>query len=153
SDRTGKLRIELNSSPSETFSHVVVTAAAPLAVAMCPDLSAKEKGQLQVIKYQGLVCTSLLLRRSLSNIYVTNIADPDVPFTAVVEMSTLIECDELGGRGLVYLPKYVPPDSRYFSLTDEQIREEFEPGFARMHPGFTPREILDFQVSRVKYLL
>jgi protoporphyrinogen oxidase len=153
SDRSGTLRIELNFAPCETFSHVVVTAAAPLAIAMCPDLSAKEKGQLQAIKYQGIVCASMLLKRPLSRFYVINIADPGVPFTAVVEMSALLERDQLGGRGLVYLPKYVSPDSPYFGLSDEQIREEFEPAFSRMYPGFAHGEILNFQLSRVKYLL
>jgi protoporphyrinogen oxidase len=153
SNSAGKLRIELGSSPSEVFSHAVVTTAAPLALSMCPGLSSKERDQLGAIRYQGIVCASLLLKSPLSRFYLTNIADPRVPYTAVVEMSALVDRGQLGGRGLVYLPKYVAPDSRYFSLSDEQIRQEFEPAFAQMYPNFKCGETLSFQVSRVKYLL
>ena len=153
SSGVGRLRIELDSSPSEAFSHAVVTTAAPLALGMCPDLSPGEKAALRAIRYQGIVCASLLLRSPLSRFYVTNIADASVPYTAVVEMSALLEGDQLGGRGLVYLPKYVPPDSQYFTLTDQQIREEFETAFAQMYQGFQRGDTLSFRVSRVKYLL
>jgi len=153
SSSAGKLRVEFGPSCSEVFSHAVVTTAAPLALDMCPELSSEEKGRLGSIQYQGIVCASLLLRNPLSRFYVTNIADPSVPYTAVVEMSALLERDQLGGRGLVYLPKYVSPDSRYFTLSDQQIREEFEPAFARMYPGFQCGDTLSFKVSRVKYLL
>ena len=40
-----------------------------------------------------------------------------------------------------------------FTLTDQQIREEFEPAFAQMYPGFQRGDTLSFKVSRVKYLL
>jgi protoporphyrinogen oxidase len=116
-------------------------------------LSAKEKDQLAGIKYQGIVCASLLLKNPLSPYYITNITDSGIPYTAVIEMSSLVDRSEFGGRSLVYLPKYVDPNSPFFELTDEQVRAEFEVGLTKMYSRFRRSDILCFRVSRVKYLL
>jgi protoporphyrinogen oxidase len=149
----GGLRIELDSTHSEIFSNAVVTTTAPLAARICPALSAEEKDRLAGIKYQGIVCASLLLKNSLSPYYITNITDGRIPYTAVIEMSSLVDRGQFDGRSLVYLPKYVDPDSAFFNLTDEQVRAEFEPALTKMYARFKRSDILCFRVSRVKYLL
>ena len=72
-----------------------------------PELADAEHGRLQGVTYQGIVCASLLLKQPLAHYYVTNITDAWVPFTAVIEMSTLHRRSlEFGGNSLVYLPQY-----------------------------------------------
>ena len=130
-----------------------MTAAAPVASRMCPQLTNAEKNLLNGIRYQGIICASLLLKKSLSDFYITNITDSDLPYTAVIEMSAIVDKKQLGGNALVYLPKYVPSDSKDFDLSDAEIREKFLAGLERMHPEFRRDDVLCFQVSRVKYLL
>ena len=45
-----------------------------------------------------------------------------MPFTAVIEMSALVDRQQFGGNRLVYLPKYVDPADPLFEQSDEQIR-------------------------------
>lgn len=149
----GGLRFELDSTRSEYFSHAAVTTAAPLAAKLCPALTVKEKKQLLGINYQGIICASLLLKNPLSPFYITNITDGGIPYTAVIEMSALVDRDQFGGRALVYLPKYLSPDSPYFNLSDDQVREEFLSALERMYPQFKRKDVLCFQLSRVKYVL
>jgi protoporphyrinogen oxidase len=149
----GKVQIEAGGEDAEIFDEVVVTTAAPLASRMCPQLTTAEKGRLNGLLYQGIICASLLLKKSLSNFYITNITDGDMPFTAVIEMSAIVDKDQFGGRALVYLPKYLPSDSKDFELSDDQVREKFLAGLERMHPEFRREDVLCFQTSRVKYLL
>lgn len=149
----GKVQIEAGGEDSGMFDEVVVTTAAPLASRMCPQLTTAEKGRLNGLRYQGIICASLLLKKSLTNFYITNITDGDMPFTAVIEMSAIVDKDQFGGRDLVYLPKYVPSDSKDFELSDDQVREKFLAGLERMHPEFRREDVLCFQTSRVKYLL
>jgi protoporphyrinogen oxidase len=132
---------------------VAVTAAAPLTAALCDDLREDEKQRLLAIKHLGVVCASLLLKRPLSPFYITNIADGTIPFTAIIEMSALVDRSQFGGRSLVYLPKYLDSNSDYFGRSDEELREEFISGIERMHPCFARADVEAFQVSRVKYLL
>lgn len=149
---SGELRVELGSGNFENFLNVVVTAAAPLAADICPSLQEAEKRRLRDIKCQGLICASLLLRYPLSPFYITNIADSRMPFTAVIEMSALVDRRQFGGRSLVYLPQYASPDSLELALPEAEIRETFLRALEEMHPKFNRKDVECFQVSRVKYL-
>ena len=129
-----------------------MTLAAPLAARLCPDLQQDEMERLRGVKYQGIVCASLLLDRPLATFYVTNITDGGFPFTGVIEMTTLVDPAELGGRHLVYLPKYVPVDDPLLKTPDEVIREQFVAGLERMYPDFRREQVRAFRVSRVSHV-
>lgn len=152
SSSPGTVRVELANKPAQSFDQVVVTVAAPLAAKLCPQLTLSEKSGLADVKYQGIICASALLKHPLSEFYITNITDSGIPFTAVIEMSSLVDRSYFGERSLVYLPKYVSPDSSAFTLTEDQIRESFLPGLEQMYPHFRRNDVLSFQVSRVRYV-
>lgn len=147
------ITVECPGGKSMRFERVVVTAAAPIAERLCPGLAPRERELLKGIRYQGIVCASLLLERPLTQYYVTNITDPAVPFTAVVDMSALVDPAQLSGHGLVYLPKYVAPGDSFFARSDEEIRTEFLAALSRMFPSFRSEELLAFRVSRVRHVL
>lgn len=148
----GGVRVEFREGGGETFDHVVATVPAPVAARICQGLGPDEAARLRGVRYLGIVCASLLLRKPLTGFYVTNITDPGIPFTAIVEMTTLVDPAELGGHALVYLPKYAAPDDPAFSLSDEEIRESFVSALERMVPAFDRRDVLGFRVSRVKHV-
>jgi protoporphyrinogen oxidase len=149
----GRVSIEFESGARRVFDQVVVTLAAPLAARLCPGLSADEQARLRGIEYQGVICASLLLKQPLASFYVTNITDDWVPFTAVVEMSALVDRRHFGGDTLVYLPKYVTPDDPAFALSDDALRETFLAALTRMYPHLRPSDVRCFRVSRVRYVL
>ncbi len=136
-----------------TFDQVVITAASPIAAQLCPDLLPDEVGRLQGIQYQGIVCASVVLRQPLSAYYVTNITDSHFPFTGVIEMTALVDPQEFGGRSLVYLPKYLPAEDPALHQPEAEVKQQFIAGLMRMYPHLQPSDILDFQVSRVKYVV
>jgi protoporphyrinogen oxidase len=143
--------VHLDDGESLRFGRVIVTAAAPLASKLVPGLSNREHQLLNGVTYQGIVCASLLLKKPLAQYYVTNITD-DAPFTAVIEMSALVDRVEFGGNCLVYLPKYVAPDDPHFHLSDDEIRERFVSALERMYPHFTRADLLAFRISRVRHV-
>jgi protoporphyrinogen oxidase len=102
------------------------------------------------VRYVGIVCASLLLKRPLSGFYVTNIIDAGLPFTGVIEMTALVDRTHFGGRSLVYLPRYVPPDDPLFERGDDAVRESFLAGLRRMHPDLVPDDVVAFRVSRAR---
>jgi protoporphyrinogen oxidase len=148
-----KLSIEFRDGSQQTFDQVVVTAAAPIAAQLCPGLTVIEVEQLKGIQYQGIVCASVLLKQPLSPYYVTNLIDGWVPFTGVIEMTTLVDPKHFGGQTLVYLPKYVDPSDPIFQQSDQQLEETFIDALERMYPHFQRSDLLSFKVSRVKYVL
>ncbi|ETW94031.1 MAG: hypothetical protein ETSY1_36625 [Candidatus Entotheonella factor] len=149
----GAVNMAFANGEQQTFDQVVVTVAAPLAARLCPELRDDEQRQLRDILYQGIVCTALLLKQPLSPFYVTNITDAWVPFTAVIDMSALVDARHLGGRGLVYLPKYVAVDDPAFDRSDHELERQCSQALARMYPNFCPDDILHVGVSRVRHVL
>ena len=149
----GKVEVRVEGDGVRTFDEVVVTVPVPQAMRMCPHLTEAEKNQWGQIQYQGIICASLLLKNSLSDFYITNITDENLPYTAVIEMSALVDKAQFNGRALVYLPKYLSPDSPDFALSDAEIQERFLAGLEKMYPSFRRDDVLCFQISRVKYLL
>lgn len=134
---------------ADMFDKVILTCPSNVAARIAPQLTREEKLDLENIRYQGIVCASVLLKNSLSNFYVTNITD-EAPFTGVIEMSAMVARTELGGNALVYLPKYVAPDDDLFEKTDGEIEQMFLAGLEKMYPQFRRDDVLDFKVSRVR---
>jgi protoporphyrinogen oxidase len=145
--------VHLQNGATETFDQVILTTAAPIAAQLCPQLSSQEQQQLKGIQYQGILCASILLKQPLSGYYVTNITDSWVPFTGIIEMTTLVDPTVFEGRSLIYLPKYVPADDPAFERSDEALQEEFVQALAQMYPHFQASDVLCFKVSRVKYVV
>lgn len=137
---------------SETFDRVIVTAPAPVAAAVCADLLPNERTRLLGIEYQGVICASILLKAPLSRYYITNITDP-MPFTAIIEMDALVDRRDLGGRALVYLPKYLASNDPLFEREDDAIRAEFIAALNRIHPRFGMNDVAAFAVSRARHVL
>lgn len=133
--------------------HVVLTVPAPTAARLCPSLTEEEHTRLGRIQYQGILCASLLLKAPLADFYVTNITDAWVPFTAVIEMSALVDRQEFGGHTLVYLPKYVPADDPAFTTPDADLKAQFLAALARLYPHFRTDDLLHFGLSRVRHVL
>ena len=138
---------------SETFDNVVVTAAAPAAARLCSGLQPDELQRLQGVRYLGIVCASVLLRQPLGGYYVTNLLDPGLPFTGVIEMSALVRPQQFGGRGLVYLPRYMAPDDPFFELADADVEALFIDGLTRVYPSVQRSDVLAFKVSRVRHVM
>ena len=146
--------IQFANGTTRRFARTVLTIPSPLISRSCPELNQTEHDKLNGIQYQGIVCASLLLKQPLSHYYVTNITDGWVPFTAVIEMSALVNREKhFGGNSLVYLPRYVSPDDPMFERTDEDIENEFVGALEKMYPHFTRDDVLAFKISRVRHVV
>lgn len=147
---TGHVTLHYGDDTRNNFDRVIVTAAAPQAARMVQGLDPQERTRLQSIRYLGVICASVLMKRPLAGYYVTNITDPSIPFTGVIEMSALVDRQEFGGNHLVYLPKYVSPDDPMFEISDSELENRFLGALERMYPSFDRADVLTFKVSRVR---
>lgn len=134
---------------TEHFDQVILTCPSSVAERVLREISDDERERLRGVRYQGIVCASVLMKCSLSPYYVTNVTD-EVPFTGVIEMSAMVDKRELGRNALIYLPKYASPDDPIFEMSDAEIRRLFLDGLAKVHPHFSEKDVVAFRVSRVK---
>jgi len=153
SNENGFPSISFSNGVIEEFDKVIVTLPSGICANICPDLSFSEKQKLNNIEYLGVICVAVLLDKSVSPYYVTNITDAWVPFTGVIEMSALVDKKHFGGNTLVYLPKYVSPDDPLFNQTDEEIKEYFTENFKKMYPWLNDENIRFTGVARAKHVI
>jgi protoporphyrinogen oxidase len=148
----GKISIKFNNGSTESFDQVIMTIPSSYVPQICSGLSIEENIKHKNIKYLGVICVSLLLRKSLSGYYITNITDENLPFTGVIEMSALVDKSQFGGNALVYLPKYLESNDNDFSLTDEEIKNRFWEALLKMYPDLNEKDLLAINIARAKYV-
>jgi protoporphyrinogen oxidase len=107
---------------------------------------------LNKVEYLAISCVLLILSRGLSEFYVTNLLDPDLPFTGVIEATNVVAPEDIDGKHLVYLPKYMPGDDPYMQKSADEIKTEFTAKLQKMFPDLRDTEILHSVVSRERYV-
>ena len=152
-DSAAGLEVDFGDGRVEVFDNVVSTIASPLIARSCDQLTETEKQKLEGIRYLGVVCASMLLKKPISPYYVTNSTDTWVPLTAVIEMSTIVDPEtQLSGKHLVYLPKYLPDDHDGLGESEEDYREKCLSTLEKMYDHFSRDNVVDFKVARAKYV-
>lgn len=130
----------------EPADHAVVTTSPDLAAQLCPTLPDASRARLEGVHMQGVVCVALVLSRPLSPYYLTYLMDR-LPFTAVVETTNVVPSDWLGGRSLVFLPRYAPASDGWFTADDATVVAESLAGLRRVHP-VADADVLGARVTR-----
>jgi protoporphyrinogen oxidase len=100
-------------------------------------------------RWLGCVCVIVKVKRSLLPYYAVNIVEP-TPLTSAVETTQVVGTDHTDGHHLVYMPKYCAPDAPEQSEDDESIYRRFTDYLARLSPGFSREEVVDWTVQRAK---
>lgn len=136
-----------------SFNYVISTLPSFLISSICSKLSDFEREKLKSIKYLGVVCVSLLLKKPLTPYYITNITDDNISLTGVIEMTSLVGTTFFGGNSLVYLPKYVSSDDPMFNLSDKTLKDSFISSLKILQPSLKDEEIIDCQVAKAKYVM
>ncbi len=129
------------------FDQTVITLQPPaLAGLLVDDL--RELLRPYPVRFLGVVCLVLKVRRSLLPCYSVNICAP-TPVTTVVESSHVVGTDHTDGLRLIYVPKYCEAGSAAFAQSDDEVRERFADMVGRICPGFSwQRDVVDWTVQR-----
>jgi protoporphyrinogen oxidase len=148
-----ELKVISTEGSKKTFNYIISTLPSFLSAIVCPELSDYEIERLKRIKYMGVLCVSLLLKKPLTPYYVTNITDDKIPFTGVVEMTSLVNSAFFGGNSLIYLPKYINSYDPLFNWSDQSLKDCFIESLKIMQPSFKSEDIINSQVARARYVI
>jgi protoporphyrinogen oxidase len=124
-----------------SFDHVIATIPSRPFAEVAPQLSSDYVRNLTQVKYLGVLCFALLLKRQLSPYYVLNLTDEDLPFTGVIEMTNLVSRQETAGHHLVYLPKYTVPGDPLFESSEADLWQSFRKGLKKVFPDLQDSDI------------
>jgi protoporphyrinogen oxidase len=135
-----------------TFDLIIATVQPPLFPYLMPDAGSEYRRFLAQTQYLGIVCPILILDRSLTGYWTLNITDDRIPFTGIVETTSYIDPQYVGGHHLVYLPKYTAPGNPLQEMSDEEIKEIWLSHLESMFPQFDRGWIRYFLVQRDRYV-
>jgi protoporphyrinogen oxidase len=136
------------------FDRVLVTLPTPLFARLAPALPAA-----WVARYvdggpahYAAHCAVLALDRPLlEGVYWLNVNDRGYPFLALVEHTNLMPPEDYGGRHLVYLGNYVPPDDRLLTEDAGETRRRMLAALPRLRPGFDPAWVTESWLFKAPY--
>jgi protoporphyrinogen oxidase len=148
----GKINILLQTNSTLEFDRVIATIPNPVIKDLLPDISNGFASQLEAVRYLGVICVTLVLNKPLTPFYVTNLTDPDLPFTGLIEATNVIPREIFGGKALVYLPKYMPADDPMNKKSDAEILDVFLKALKRMFPDLADSDIIAHAVYREPYV-
>ena len=144
--------VQTRSGEPLDFDRVIATVPNQTIVRLVPDISPNFKSKLEAVNYLSIVCVTLVLKRSLTPFYVTNLTDNGLPFTGLIEATNVIPKENLEGNSLVYLPKYLPLGDPYYKKPDHEILENFLKSLKRMFPDLLDKDIVSYTVNREPYV-
>ncbi len=120
---------------SWTVDRVISTLPTRLTCRLIPALPDDYRQRYDWGQAYGAQCLILALTHQLTDSYWINPCDPGSPFTSLVEHTNYRPPSEYGGRHLIYLGNYRPMDDPLFSMSKEQIIDEFLPYLKRLNPA------------------
>ncbi len=136
-----------------TSEGAVLTFQTPIARRLLPPEAAEVAARWSRLdEYLGIVCVLLVLRRSLIPYYTLNITDDRIPFTGVIETTNLIDRQYTGGYHLVYLPKYITPNSLFAQMDDNTLRQTFMIFLREMFPDLQESDVAAVRIGRERYV-
>ena len=145
---SGRVLLENDHKPPLGFDRVVATTSNPALNDVLSDIPDDFRNQLASVQYLAVVCVTVVLRRQLTPFYITNIIDSGLPFTGVIEATHIVPPEVLNGRGLVYLPRYMPPGDPYLEKADDVIADVFISKLMAMFPYLSDGDILGYRINR-----
>jgi protoporphyrinogen oxidase len=130
----------------------VLTTPLPVAAdLLAPHLPSTYIEQLKRIRYLSNVCLVLELDRSLSSLYWMNVNDPTFPFVGIIEHTNFEPATSYGGRHIVYLSKYLPPEAELYRMADSDLLDFSVKAIQKMFPDFKRESVKDYHVWRANY--
>ena len=145
------LDVQLEGADGERREYDAVIATTPSYVftRLAPPMPEEYQDKLEGINYLSAVLMVLVLDRQFTNKYWLNIADPDMPFVALIEHTNLIDRELYGGKHILYISNYPGRDSDLYRMSAEELMELFVPHLQKINPAFERDWVIEYHHHRV----
>jgi protoporphyrinogen oxidase len=121
---------------------VISCTQLPNLVKILPDSLEAYKKELNSIKFLGNVCLVLLLRRSLSDFYWTNVTNPNAPFVGIIEHTKWADITGNKNEHLVYISSYITNDDKRIKMSSDELLEYYFNYICEIFPDFDRNDII-----------
>ncbi|MFA6242058.1 MAG: NAD(P)/FAD-dependent oxidoreductase [Candidatus Hydrogenedentales bacterium] len=139
-------------SNGETFAgdHVISTIPLDLTASLLPPEYDSYAAQLRNIRYIGVVCVVLKLKRRLTPYFWLNVHAPSIPFNGIIEYTNL-NPNQGQGEHIVYVPYYVATDKPLYTAEDESVFRQSWDAVKQLGSGICDSDLLGHRVFRASH--
>ncbi|MBM4435782.1 MAG: NAD(P)/FAD-dependent oxidoreductase [Actinobacteria bacterium] len=127
---------------------VVATVGLPIIRRLLPERRKALANQLAATPYVGACVALLEITQSLSPYYWTNIGDRTLPFAGLIEHTNLVGAERYGGRRLLYVSNYLPPEHEFFHMEPADVLGRFTTPIQQVFPRYRREDVVQFWLSR-----
>ena len=138
------IRIAGMDAEVKAYDAIIATTPSYVFTRLVPPLPEDYQRKLVNVQYLSAVLVILALDRPLTSKYWLNIADRSLPFVGVIEHTNMIDPALYGGNHLVYLTNYTAPNSELYSMSSEELLEDFIPHLQKLNPSFDKTWIREY---------
>ena len=144
----GAWTVKIEGEEDRAFDAVIGSVPSPIFAKLVPQLPDDYRMKLLSLDYEAAVVVLLEMDRPLSDIYWMNIADPSMPFTAIIEHTNFVAPGNYNGKHYVYLRKYLEPDNPYFTMPEDEVIDSYLPHLRKVNKSFDKSWIDNYWVFR-----
>ena len=143
------VQVEGSENERREYDAIVATAPSYVFTRLAPPLPKEYQDKLEGVNYLSAVLMVLVLDRPFTNKYWLNIADPDMPFVALIEHTNLIDPELYGGKHILYISNYPSRDSELYQKSAEELMDLFVPHLQKINPDFDRSWVIEYHHHRV----
>ena len=143
------VRLEGSESELREYDAVIATTPSYVFTRLAPPMPEVYYNKLVGIDYLSAVLMVLVMDRPFTNKYWMNIADPDMPFVALIEHTNLIDRELYGGKRILYISNYPSRDSELYQKSGEELMNLFIPHLQKINPDFDRSWVIEYHHHRV----
>ncbi len=136
------------------FDQCMSTTSPSLMAKITPQLPQDYLQGLLALQSMGAVVLIVSLKNQLSKqgYYWYNLPkSAGYPFLALVEHTNFVSSAEFNGEHIVYIGDYLDTDHPYFSMSKEELLNEFLPSLIRFNPDFQADWVTDSWLFKTSY--
>ncbi len=135
------------------FDKVIVASAPGVLAKLVPDLPDTYLADVRVLRSMGAVVMVATLNQQLltNGVYWLNLSKERFPFLALVEHTNMLDRKHYGGDRVIYCGDYLSTDHRYFSMSEDEVTQEWIAALSTANSAFKPEWIKQTWLFRERY--
>lgn len=150
--KTKNNAVVIKDSEEGVFDKVIATVPSFPFLKLCPQLPDDYKKRLEKLQGIGAMTVVMRLKKQFltDNTYWLSVCETTAPITAVVEHTNFMNKRHYNNEHLVYLGNYLPSSHPYFSMTEKEIMETFDPFLQQLNPNYK-QNLIGIDVFRTPF--
>lgn len=149
---TASGKVCVQSEKKNYFDKVIVTLPSFPFLKLCPQLPEEYVEKLKKLEGLGALLVVMRLKKQFftDNTYWLSVCDTTSPLMAIVEHTHFMDKKYYNNEHIVYLGNYLPFDHPYFSMTEKELMEEFNPFLKEINPTYQ-KNLIDIDVFKAPF--